>query len=141
MTDIYHTPTHTQHTTSRMTCISSRVTAIGIAQTQEDKGCSSLQATVTLSGFKHTHFSRSEPKQTTSCRDLKPPLDWFSQVSRTSQVCNSTLRLKRYQIQFLIVEVIYAVVQGALLSIRLFGCVDKWALRGTAAIPCLSTVN
>jgi hypothetical protein len=41
MTNTYHTPTHTQHTTSRMTCISSRVTAIGIAQTQEDKGCSS----------------------------------------------------------------------------------------------------
>jgi hypothetical protein len=40
MTNTYHTPTHTQHTTSRMTCISSRVTAIGIAQTQEDKGCS-----------------------------------------------------------------------------------------------------
>jgi hypothetical protein len=32
--------TNTQHTTSRTTCISSRVTAIGIAQTQEDKGCS-----------------------------------------------------------------------------------------------------
>jgi hypothetical protein len=34
-------PTHTQHTPSRTTCISLRVTAIGIAQTQEDKGYSS----------------------------------------------------------------------------------------------------
>jgi hypothetical protein len=101
----------------------------------------SSQATVTPSRFKHARFSRSEPKQATSCRDLKPPLDWFSQVSCTSQVCNSALRLERYQTQFLILEVIYAVVQGTLLSIRLFGCVDKWVSRGMAAIPCLSTVN
>jgi hypothetical protein len=33
---ITHQHTHTQHTTSRMTCLSLRVTAIGIAQTQED---------------------------------------------------------------------------------------------------------